>query len=142
MSKSIAVLPAGRSRNTRRRSSRAAAALDERQLSLAFDAELRTSPDLAGSQRIPKPPVGPAAPEVPPDQVPEERKDSVDALDPSDAILRLPAVKAKTGLGRSAIYDGMDQGTFPRQRKIGARAVGWSAAAIQKWIDARPRAKE
>jgi prophage regulatory protein len=60
----------------------------------------------------------------------------------SDKILRLPAVKAATGLGRSAIYDGMDKGTFPKQRKIGARAVGWYASAVQQWIDARPPTRE
>lgn len=60
----------------------------------------------------------------------------------SDVLLRLPAVKVQTGLGRTAIYKGMKDGRFPRQRKITARSTGWSADAIQKWIKARPALKE
>ena len=59
-----------------------------------------------------------------------------------DTLLRPPAVKARTGLCRTAIYEGMNNGTFPRQRKLSARAVAWSAAAIQQWISTRPYAKD
>ena len=58
-----------------------------------------------------------------------------------DTLLRLPAVQARTGLCRTAIYEGMNNGTFPRQRKLSTRAVAWSAAAIQHWINTRPYAK-
>ena len=49
-------------------------------------------------------------------------------------ILRLLAVKARTGLSRSTIYLRISQGTFPRPVSLGARAVGWVEAEIQEWV--------
>jgi prophage regulatory protein len=50
-------------------------------------------------------------------------------------ILRLPAVKVRTGLSRSTIYLRVSQGTFPKPVNLGARAVGWVEAEIQRWLD-------
>jgi prophage regulatory protein len=52
-------------------------------------------------------------------------------------ILRLPAVKAKTGLSRSTIYVRVAQGTFPKPVGLGGRAVGWLEAEIQDWLQRR-----
>lgn len=49
-------------------------------------------------------------------------------------ILRLPAVKTRTGLSRSTIYLRVSQGTFPEPVSLGARAVGWVEAEIQEWL--------
>ncbi len=49
-------------------------------------------------------------------------------------ILRLPAVKARTGLSRSTIYLRVSHGTFPKPVSLGARAVGWVEAEIQEWL--------
>ena len=49
-------------------------------------------------------------------------------------ILRLPAVKASTGLSRSTIYLRVSQGTFPQPVKLGGRAAGWVQAEIQEWL--------
>jgi prophage regulatory protein len=50
-------------------------------------------------------------------------------------ILRLPAVKEATGLGRTAIYDLMAKGLFPKARRIaGAHIVGWDSLEIEAWI--------
>lgn len=49
-------------------------------------------------------------------------------------ILRLPAVKARTGLARSTIYLRVAQGTFPKPVSLGMRAVGWVEAEIQEWL--------
>lgn len=49
-------------------------------------------------------------------------------------ILRLPAIKARTGLSRSTIYLRVSQGTFPKPVSLGARAVGWVEAEIQEWL--------
>ena len=46
------------------------------------------------------------------------------------SILRLPAVKASTGLSRSTIYLRIAQGVFPRPVSLGARAVGWPASEV------------
>lgn len=58
----------------------------------------------------------------------------------NEEILRRPAVELKTGLKRSAIYEGMQEGWFPRQVKLGPRAVGWRKSDIDKWISERPAA--
>lgn len=55
----------------------------------------------------------------------------------TNAILRLPRVKEITGLGRSTIYLYMSQGTFPKQRKLGERAVGWRSGDVFRWVAER-----
>ena len=50
-------------------------------------------------------------------------------------ILRLPTVKALTGLSRSTIYLRMSEGKFPKQISLGSRAVGWMSYEINNWIE-------
>jgi prophage regulatory protein len=52
----------------------------------------------------------------------------------ANMILRLPAVKTRTGLARSTIYLRIAEGTFPRPVSLGARAVGWVDAEVEAWI--------
>jgi prophage regulatory protein len=52
-------------------------------------------------------------------------------------ILRLPEVEAATGKKRSAIYDGIADGTFPKPVPLGERAVGWIENEILAWQEAR-----
>jgi prophage regulatory protein len=52
-------------------------------------------------------------------------------------ILRLPAVKTRTGLSRSTIYLRVSQGAFPKPVSLGGRAVGWLEAEIQEWLQRR-----
>ena len=51
------------------------------------------------------------------------------------AILRLPTVKARTGLSRSTIYLRVSEGTFPKPISLGGRAVGWVEAEITEWLN-------
>jgi prophage regulatory protein len=53
------------------------------------------------------------------------------------AILRLPAVKFRTGLSRSTIYLRVSEGKFPKPITLGPRAVGWIDAEIADWIAQR-----
>ena len=53
------------------------------------------------------------------------------------AILRLPSVKNKTGLGRSTIYALISRGDFPKPISLGARAVGFLEHEIDAWVSAR-----
>ena len=55
-------------------------------------------------------------------------------------ILRLPAVKARTGLSRSTIYNRIAEGNFPEPVSLGGRAVGWIEAEIQDWLEERIQA--
>jgi prophage regulatory protein len=50
---------------------------------------------------------------------------------PDEAFLRLPQVKAITGLSRSTIYEAIKAGRFPRQIKITKHAVGWPLGEIR-----------
>lgn len=50
-------------------------------------------------------------------------------------FLRLPSVKAATGLSKSTIYARIAEGTFPKQISIGPRLVVWIESDIQNWID-------
>lgn len=52
-------------------------------------------------------------------------------------ILRLPEVKALTGLSRSTIYMRVADCSFPKQIDLGGRAVGWVEVEILQWIDER-----
>ena len=53
----------------------------------------------------------------------------------NERIMRLHEVMNVTGLSRSSIYLRVNEGTFPKQRKLGKRAVGWKENEIQAWID-------
>ena len=55
----------------------------------------------------------------------------------ADTILRLPAVKTRTGLSRSTIYLRVSQGTFPSPLSLGGRAVGWVEKEVQSWLAER-----
>ena len=50
-------------------------------------------------------------------------------------ILRRPDVTKKTGLERSAIYARVAAGTFPKQIKLGPKAIGWLEFEVDAWID-------
>ena len=51
------------------------------------------------------------------------------------AILRLPQVKARTGLSRSTIYMRITAGCFPKPIPLGGRAVGWIESEIDDWLN-------
>ena len=51
-----------------------------------------------------------------------------------DKLLRLPQVKATTGLSKSSIYARISEGTCPKQIPLGTRLVVWVESDIQKWI--------
>ena len=56
---------------------------------------------------------------------------------PPTRFLRLPEVKARTGLARSTIYVRLDQGCFPRPVSLGSRAVGWIEGEVDEWMRER-----
>jgi prophage regulatory protein len=57
-------------------------------------------------------------------------------------ILRLSAVKAKTGQATSTIYAAIASGNFPRPIPLGERAVGWLESEIDSWIETCLRKRE
>jgi prophage regulatory protein len=52
----------------------------------------------------------------------------------TQTILRLPAVRERTGLSRSSIYLKISEGKFPRPLSLGARAIGFLASEVDEWI--------
>uniref|UniRef100_A0A7V4XUS7 AlpA family phage regulatory protein n=1 Tax=Acidobacterium capsulatum TaxID=33075 RepID=A0A7V4XUS7_9BACT len=52
-------------------------------------------------------------------------------------ILRLPAVKAATGLSRSTLYLRIANGVFPHPVSLGGRAVGWPSHEVASLNAAR-----
>ena len=50
-------------------------------------------------------------------------------------LIRLPEVMARVGLKRSAIYQRMSQGRFPKSRSLGGKCTVWVEAEIDAWIN-------
>ncbi|AMG75183.1 MULTISPECIES: AlpA family phage regulatory protein [Sphingomonadales] len=54
---------------------------------------------------------------------------------PPARLLRLPEVIDRVGLRRSAIYQRMSEGRFPKSRSLGPKCAVWVEAEINDWID-------
>lgn len=54
-----------------------------------------------------------------------------------NTLIKLPTVKGRTTLSTSEIYRRIEAGTFPKQIKLGAKAVAWLEHEVNAWIDAR-----
>lgn len=57
----------------------------------------------------------------------------------ANTVLKLPAVKARTALSRSTLYNMISRGEFPTPVQLGPRAVGWLEAEVEEWIAVRAR---
>lgn len=57
-----------------------------------------------------------------------------------DPLLRRSEVEQLVGLRRSALYNLMAAGEFPRPVKLSARAVAWRQSEVAAWIEAREAA--
>ncbi len=57
-------------------------------------------------------------------------------------MLRLPAVRELTGLGRDTIYRLARAGEFPKPRKITERCSAWRLDELEAWMDSRPVSTE
>ncbi len=60
---------------------------------------------------------------------------------PPDTMLRLNQVCEITGKKRSSLYKAIADGEFPEPKKIGKRAVAWSANVVFQWVAERPSAR-
>ena len=56
------------------------------------------------------------------------------ALSTPARLLRLPEVIARVGLKRSAIYQRMSEGRFPKSRSLGPKCAVWVEAEIDDWV--------
>lgn len=49
-------------------------------------------------------------------------------------LLKLKTVMEVTGLGRSTLYNYINQGQFPRPVLLGERSVAWVESEVEDWI--------
>ena len=61
----------------------------------------------------------------------------LDAPLPATVMLRLPAVKQRTGLSRATIYRKMRSREFPAAKRLSTNCVGWVAAEVEAWLTDR-----
>ncbi len=54
---------------------------------------------------------------------------------PAPRLIRLPEVMARVGMKRSAIYQRMSEGRFPKSRSLGPKCAVWVEKEIEEWID-------
>ena len=52
-------------------------------------------------------------------------------------VKRLDAVLGYVGLSRSTIYRLMKLGQFPAPLRLGPNSIGWDAADLDAWLDAK-----
>ena len=63
-----------------------------------------------------------------------ERTEAI-PVPPAPRLIRLPEVMARVGLKRSAIYQRMSEGRFPKSRSLGGKCTVWVEAEIDAWIN-------
>ena len=56
-------------------------------------------------------------------------------------LLRLPEVMSRVGLRRSAIYQRMNEGRFPKCRSLGPKCSVWVEAEINAWVQSVAESK-
>ncbi len=54
-----------------------------------------------------------------------------------DRLLRIAAVLDIIGVSRSALYEWMDAGGFPRPIRVGPNTVRWRSDDIEAWLAER-----
>ena len=66
--------------------------------------------------------------------------DSLRGMKMHKLFVRLDELTLMVGLSKSTIYSLIDEGKFPRQKRLARRAVGWSVEEVTQWArDAEER---
>ena len=66
----------------------------------------------------------------------DETDRRIGRVDDGKRLLRLPEVMERTGLSKPSIYRLIKADKFPKQVRVGVRAVRWKAHRIDEWIEA------
>lgn len=53
-------------------------------------------------------------------------------------IIRPKNLKAAVGLSIPTVYRMIKRGEFPRPKRLGLQAVGWTEQVIAEWLASRP----
>lgn len=51
-----------------------------------------------------------------------------------DRLIRLPEVRHRTGLSTATIYRKMEDGSFPKNRKLSVHVVAWYESDVDAWV--------
>lgn len=57
-------------------------------------------------------------------------------------LYRLRELSARIGLARSAIYQAVKDGRFPKPIRVGARAAAWRHQDVESWLQSRAAQRE
>lgn len=81
------------------------------------------------------------APEIGADRAPTRAgtDPATGSTDRAPRFLRLPEVKARTGMSRSTIYNRIRDEQFPAPRNLGGNISAWPEADVDRWIADRTR---
>jgi prophage regulatory protein len=72
------------------------------------------------------------------DRQAKTENDEASSTESGDVIfLRLPKVKAVTGLSKSSLYELIRANSFPAPVHLGARTVAWVASEVKQWAAER-----
>jgi prophage regulatory protein len=65
------------------------------------------------------------------------KSETPETCDPTqiDPLLRIKKVEELTGYGRRNIYHLISKDKFPKQVRLGPKAVAWRASDIRAWIN-------
>ena len=66
-----------------------------------------------------------------------ENNNAISAHPDEVIFLRLPKVKAVTGLSKSSLYELIRANSFPAPVHLGTRTVAWVASEVKLWADER-----
>lgn len=56
-----------------------------------------------------------------------------------DQMIRIRKVRELSGLSTSSIWRREQEGSFPRRRHLGRKAVGWLMSEVLEWINNAPK---
>jgi prophage regulatory protein len=53
----------------------------------------------------------------------------------ANRLVRLPEVIRLSGMSRATIYRHMEEGTFPKPKRVGVKMIAWKMSDLINWID-------
>ncbi|MGB6855346.1 MAG: AlpA family transcriptional regulator [Terracidiphilus sp.] len=99
---------------------------------------LNQSPEKVSEHKIPPTPF--AARKIPQSQTAKTTLNGIPSNLDDVTFLRLPEVKAVTGLSKTSLYALIREGNFPASVRLGPRAVAWVKSEVKQWAVERVHA--
>ena len=59
-----------------------------------------------------------------------------------DRVLRRPQLLKLLGIGKTLLYDLIEDENFPEPKALGKRSVGWLESEVLAWVQERPSPSE